>query len=339
MRWQGGPVTSPVPDLDYTATVRRPDWGTLPDAVREAVGEAAGCAVVHADPPPGSGFTGSFAAVVHLRDGRRVFAKAGRGSDDNPHVLRALTQEAGVLAALPPRTPAPRLVGERRVEDGAHPWQVLVMEEVVGRLPQPWTEVDVDAVHHACLQAAAALTPPPAGLAIPTLPDSLRDDTRTLALFDRLDDGSVAPTWGQPAWLVERAAELSRLARAAPDAVAGDTACHGDLRADNVLVHRGRAVLVDWNWLAVAAAWTDFVAVLPLARADGVDADAWVARSPLCRDVDPDAVDAWLANIAAYMLAAAHDPVWVGGSPLVRVHQRRWARTFLDWIGARRGWA
>ena len=79
--------------------------------------------------------------------------------------------------------------------------------------------------------------------------------------------------------------------------------------------------------------------MLPLARADGVDADAWVRRSPLCRGVDPGAVDAWLASVAAYMLAAADDPVWAGGSPLVRVHQRRYARTFLDWIGARRGWA
>lgn len=332
-------MTSPVPDLDYTATVRRPYWATLPDAVQAAVGEAAGCGVVRADPPPGSGFTGSFAAVVHLRDGRRVFAKAGRGRDDNPHVLRALTREASVLAALPSGTPSPRLVGARRVKDGEHPWQVVVTEAVEGRLPQPWTEGDVDAVHRACLQAAAALTPPPAGITLSALPEDLRDDTRTLAHFDRLDDSSIAPTWGQPAWLIERAAELSRLARAAPDAVSGDTACHGDLRADNVLVHRRQAVLVDWNWLAVAAAWTDFVAVLPLARADGVDADAWVRRSPLCRDVDPDAVDAWLANISAYMLAAVDDPVWAGGSPLVRVHQRRYARTFLDWIAARRGWS
>lgn len=332
-------MTSSVPDLDYSATVRRPGWAQLPDAVRAAVGAAAGAAVVRADPPPGSGFTGSFAAVVHLQDGRRVFAKAGRGSAENPHVLRALTQEASVLAALPPAVPAPGLVGARRVEDGEHPWQVVVVEAVEGRLPQPWTESDVHAVHEACQRAASALTPPPAAITLPSLPDDVRADTRTLGLFDGLGDGSLTPTWGQPSWLVERATDLSGLARHAPAAVGGRTACHGDLRADNVLVHRGRAVLVDWNWLAVAAAWTDFVAVLPLARADGVDVDAWVRRSALCRDVDPDAIDAWLAHIAAYMLAAADDPVWPGGSPLVRVHQRRYARTFLDWIAVRRGWA
>ena len=223
-------MTSPVPDLDCTATVRRPAWTQLPDSVRAAVGDAAGSAVTHADPPPGSGFTGSFAAVVHLRDGRRVYAKAGRGSDDDPHVLRALTQEARVLSALPCEVPAPRWVGAERIEDGEHPWQVVVVQAVEGRLPQPWTEADVDTVHEACLRSAAALTPPPAALTLSALPDDLRADTRTLALFDRLGDGTQAPTWGQPSWLVARATELSGRAHAAPEAVAGDTACHSDLR-------------------------------------------------------------------------------------------------------------
>jgi hypothetical protein len=45
----------------------------------------------------------------------------------------------------------------------------------------------------------------------------------------------------------------------------------------------------------VGPAWTDFVGVLPLARADGVDVDAWLRRSPLSRDAHPDDVDTWLA--------------------------------------------
>lgn len=114
------------------------------------------------------------------------------------------------------------------------------------------------------------------------------------------------------------------------------TACHGDLRADNVLVDGERAAFVDWNWLARAAAWTDFVGVLPLARADGVDADAWLRRSPLT--VPADDIDAFLARVAAYLLASADDPPWPGGSALIRVHQRRFARTFLDWLNVRRGW-
>ncbi|GAA4359148.1 hypothetical protein [Angustibacter luteus] len=105
-----------------------------------------------------------------------------------------------------------------------------------------------------------------------------------------------------------------------------------------MLVGPAGAVFVDWNWLMRGAGWTDFVGLLPLARRDGVDVEAWLTRSALTRDVPPASIDAWLAVIAAYMLPNADEPVWPGGPPLVRVHQRLYARTFLDWLGARRGW-
>ena len=136
-----------------------------------------------------------------------------------------------------------------------------------------------------------------------------------------------------------RLPELQALVESAAAALVGKTANHCDLRADNVLIDGGRAVFVDWNWLGVGPAWTDFVGVLPLARAEGVDVDRWVRRSPLTGDVDPDALDAWLATIAGYMLVHADRPIWPGTTPAVRVHQRRYARTFLDWLAVRRGWA
>lgn len=89
----------------------RPQWAELPDVVRRAVSRAAGGQVVRAEPSPGSGFSGSFAAVLHLRTGGRVFAKAG--SDANPHLLEAFSTEATVLAALPTAVPAPRLSRDR----------------------------------------------------------------------------------------------------------------------------------------------------------------------------------------------------------------------------------
>ena len=48
-------MSSPVPEVDYTATVQRPSWTQLPHAVRRAVGAAAGSPVAPADDPPGSG--------------------------------------------------------------------------------------------------------------------------------------------------------------------------------------------------------------------------------------------------------------------------------------------
>ena len=106
-----------------------------------------------------------------------------------------------------------------------------------------------------------------------------------------------------------------------------------------MLVDGDRAVLVDWNFLALGPPWLDLAGLLPAARADGVDADAWVRRSPLLRDVDPVDVDVWLAVLAAYMLANVGKPLWPGAPPALRVHQRRYARLFLDWLGDRRGWA
>ncbi|GAB3673631.1 hypothetical protein GCM10028814_01620 [Angustibacter aerolatus] len=217
-------------------------------------------------------------------------------------------------------------------------WQVLVTEAVAGRLPQPWTDVDLEAVHDACLRVAEALTPSPPGLDVGTLADAFAGDAQVTDCFRRLLDGTLRLTGGQPDWVLDRSRQLQHLVDTAAGALVGTTGCHGDLRADNVLVDGTRATLVDWNWLRPGPAWADLVGVLPLARADGLDAEAWLRRSPLTRDVDPDHVDAWLATVAAYMLANADQPVWPGGPASVRVHQRRYARTFLDWLGARRGW-
>lgn len=325
---------------DYTATVVRPRWHDLPERVRQAVGEAAGSPVARADDPPGSGFTGGFAAVVHLLDGRRVFAKAG--SAVNPHLPRAYAQEALVLQALPAAAPAPRFVGAAHLPPGEadeHEWRVVVAEVAEGRIPHPWTSATLTAAHAACEASVAALTPGPAALELPALRDDLGGDQRVLGCFPRLATGELRLTAGQPTWVPDRFDELAELVRTAADHLDGDTACHFDLRADNMLVGPSGAVFVDWNWLVRGAGWTDFVGLLPLARADGLDVDAWVRRSPLTRDVDPDSIDAWLATIAAFMLRNADDPVWPGGPQSVRDHQRWYARTFLDWLGERRGWA
>jgi hypothetical protein len=218
-------------------------------------------------------------------------------------------------------------------------WRVVVTQEATGRMPHPWTEADLAAVHDACVASAAALTPVPAGLDLPGMPDDYAREPQILGCFAALAAGELALTSGQPGWVADRLPELQALVESSAGHLEGGTANHCDLRADNVLVDGGRALFVDWNWLCVGPPWTDFVGVLPLARADGVEVDAWLDRSELTRGVDADAVDAWLAAVAAYMLANADEPVWPGGPTAVRVHQRRYARTFLDWLGDRRGWS
>jgi hypothetical protein len=329
-----------LPVVDYTATVQRPQWSQLPEVVRHAVGCAAGSPVVRAEPSATSGFSGGFAAVVHLLGGRRVFAKAG--SSTNPHLCTAYAQEAKVLQGLPPGVPCPAFVGAGHLQPGEadeHEWRIVVAEVAQGRLPQPWTEQNLAAAHDACLATAAALTPAPTWLELPSLLDEVGNLPQVQTCFPRLIGGELPLTSGQPGWLPERYEELAQIVTGCPPHLDGDTACHTDLRADNMLVGPAGAVFVDWNWLMRGAAWTDFVGLLPLARLDGVDVDAWLARSPLTRDVDQESVDAWLAALVAFMLPLADQPVWPGGPPAVREHQRLYARAFADWLGVRRGWA
>ena len=102
----------PVPTLDYRVTSRRPAWEELPAAVRAAVETAAGGTVATAGRPVSSGFSGGFAAVLCLADGRDVFAKAVRGQTRTS--CRRMRGRPRCSPRLPLAVPAPRLVGAGR---------------------------------------------------------------------------------------------------------------------------------------------------------------------------------------------------------------------------------
>lgn len=326
-----------VPQVDYATTSRRPAWSELPAEVREAVGRVAGGAVTRAERPVGSGFTGAYAGIVGLCQGRRVFVKAGAPSQ--PHVVGALAQEAAVLSALPRGIPAPGLVGFEAVEG----WSVLVLDVVAGRMPgQPWTPDDVEAVHRACLTMAEVGTPCAVG--DPGLGRALSTDPEILAVAGSLADGSFVGGPELPDWLPAQQAWVAELVLGAEGRFDGVTLCHGDLRPDNLLVARlggGRCVatVVDWNWVGAAAPWVDWVGLLPLMAAQGIDTAALEASSPLTRDADPEAVDAYLATIAAYMLGGYRDDPPPGCTPELRRHQLLMAHLFLEYLRGRRGWA
>lgn len=88
----------PSAPVDYTRTSARPVFAALPEPVRAEIARFAGAPVQAADPPVGSGFTGSYAGVLHLTNGRRVFAKAG--GPGMPHVITGLCREAEVVPLL-----------------------------------------------------------------------------------------------------------------------------------------------------------------------------------------------------------------------------------------------
>lgn len=98
----------PSAPVDYHRTSARPAFAALPAAVREAVAALAGASVASARPPVGSGFTGSYAGVLALADGRRVFAKAAGAT--MPHVVSGLRREGQVLPILASLSCVPHLV-------------------------------------------------------------------------------------------------------------------------------------------------------------------------------------------------------------------------------------
>jgi hypothetical protein len=152
-----------------------------------------------------------------------------------------------------------------------------------------------------------------------TLVDMVLEHPEVMTLWESYDVSRL------PDGLREWAdAHRERLATATARSVAafrGDGWAHGDVRADNMVVEGSTVWIVDWNWLCRAPAWADLGLLLPQVHADGVDlAPAYASR--LLAGIDPADLDAGIAWLATLMLLCADQPVFEGGSPWIRPHQR-----------------
>ena len=230
----------------------RTEWAQLPAPVRAAIEDVCGAAVIWARTQPG-GFSPGLAARVRCANGARYFVKAvsAHANPDTPGLHR---QEARVLAALEPlitsrQLPIPRLHGTV----DRPPWIALVLQDIDGRQPQlPWRTAELRQVVAALDQLADALTPAP--VPAPAVGERLGAEFtgwRTLAASpgrDHLDP-----------WSRTHLDQLADLEATWADHAAGDTLLHADIRADNILLTRQRAMVVDWPWACRGAAFTDLV--------------------------------------------------------------------------------
>lgn len=272
-------------------------WSELPPAVHEAVAGLLGSPVVQAVSQAG-GFSPGAADRVVTADGRRAFVKVV-SAVVNPVSASMHGREGRIARALPAGLPVPELLGSVEV-DG---WTGLVFAEVDGRTPDlPWRADDLRAVLDALDELVRRGTPNP----VPGLP------TAQESLAGELPDDALA-------------------------LVGGDTLGHFDVRADNVLVTAGGAVLVDWPHACTGAPWLDTLLLLAeVDRFGGHDVDGLLARLPVTRDVDPEVLTTVLAGFATFFLDRAAEPP-PPGLPTLRAFQRVQGEALTRWVDRRRG--
>jgi hypothetical protein len=310
------------------ASGTRMQWEQMPVATRNAIEDRLGSEVVDARSQSG-GFSPGLAVRLLLVDNNRVFLKAVCGSP-NPDSPAMHRREARIAAALPAHVPAPAL--RWSMDDGE--WVVLAFEDIDGRAPAlPWRATELERVLAALHELATALTPSP----IEVEPASEQLE-RMFGGWQRIADGAM-PQTSLPAVVRDHVDELVEVESRWPEAVAGDSLVHLDLRADNLLLTADRVFVVDWPWATIAAPWIDLVAMLPsVAMQQGPDPEVVWRAHPLSRGVDDDHVDAFVAALAGMFLEASHRPP-APGIPTLRSFQATQGEQAAAWIARRRGWS
>ncbi|MET8910519.1 phosphotransferase [Micromonospora sp. NPDC004551] len=305
-------------------TKSRIRWSDLPGPVRAAVEEILGDRVVAAESQHG-GFSPGTADRVRTAGGGRAFVKAvsPAQNDRSPTLHRA---EARNAAALPPATPAPRLLGSH--DDGD--WIALVFSDVEGRHPvTPWEAGELAAVLSTLEVMAGVLTPAPAAV-VATATEQLGYD---FGGWRRLADDPPADL---DPWAAARLPELCAATDRGLAALAGDTLCHVDIRADNLLIGPdGSVTVVDWPWACRGPAWLDSLLVLVNVQVHGGhDPEALLAARPLLAGVDPADLTGVLAGFTGFFLDGARQPP-PPGIPTVRAFQRLQGDALLPWLARR----
>jgi aminoglycoside phosphotransferase (APT) family kinase protein len=303
----------------------RVEWAQVPAAVRAAIEDVCGAAVVRARTQPG-GFSPGLAARVRCASGARYFVKAvsAQANPDTPELHR---QEARVLAALEPlitsrQLPVPRLHG---IVDRP-PWIALVLQDIAGRQPQlPWRTAELHQVVAVLDQLADSLTPAP--VPVPDVGQRLGAEFtgwRTLAASpgrDHLDP-----------WSRAHLDQLADLEATWAGHAAGDTLLHADIRADNLLLTRQGVMVVDWPWACRGAAFTDLVLFAPsVALQGGPQPAELIASSRSGGAASPHAVTALVCALAGYLTETSLRPP-PPGLPTIRSFQAAHATIARHWL-------
>ncbi|HEU5405289.1 MAG TPA: hypothetical protein VFU52_04335 [Gaiellaceae bacterium] len=268
-------------------------------------------AVVRAEPldwtPRAGGYSTAERYTVSLDDGRRIFVKTAEAE----HMAAWLRREHEVYRALQGSF-IPQLIGFD--DDGTQP--LLVIEDLSDAdWGSFWTAERVDLVRAALDELHSCAAPP-----------NTHPVRETYAgWFGRWRAVEANPepflslNLRTPAWLDDRLPAILSAADAAP--VDGSAVIHLDVRSDNLCTLKGRAVLVDWNFVSFAAPELDLAAWACSLALEG---------GPQPWDLLPDSPG--LAAFVSGIFAAVAGLPPPETAPTVREFQARQLAVALDWL-------
>ncbi len=305
-------------------------WEYAPERLREAFEAWAGSPVREAHTQP-AGFSPGVAARVLLADGRRCFVKAV-GPDRNPDSAGIHRRELRIISGMPHDVPAPRLLWSH--DEGEAGWVALAFEDIEGEHPrQPWDLGELNCVLDALVRLGERLTPSPLAEGVaPMASDAFpHKGWRNLQREGGRRVSSLAP------WFRSNLDRLTELEAGVPDAVAGETLLHFDIRADNLLLTPERVWFLDWPHAMIGAAWADVVVLAPsVTMQGGPPPEEVVAAHPACLVAEPDHVTAVIAALAGFFTDWASRPP-PPGLPTLRAFQDAQASVARDWLLRRPG--
>jgi hypothetical protein len=302
-------------------------WAQVPAAIRSWAARCGGGG------PPVSvrdlqgGFSPGATSLLEWPE-RAVFVKAV-GPQLNPESPAMYRREARISAVLPPSPCYPRLL--EVFDDGA--WVALAFEAVEGRPPRhPWDSGELAMVADALAAMHDELTPSP-------VPDIEPLSAHAVHLFG---GWSALAALGAPAgldpWAAAHLDRLAQLESGWPEACAGRTLVHGDVRADNVLITADDVVFVDWPHACVGNPAFDVVAWAPsVALEGGPPPEEVLALHDPLRRADPDAVTVLLAAISGFFVSRSLEPAGPG-LPTLRAFQAAQGAVALEWLQRRTRW-
>lgn len=311
----------------------RQQWTDIPPKIRHLIEGYLGAKVVNAETQSG-GFSPGVAARLYTADNQCVFLKA-LGTELNPTSVSFHRNEIKINAQLPENSFAPRLLWSYDDADDTE-WVALLFDNVDGiNPPTPWQEADLQRVMQAMGQLADVLTPSP--IATGQIPGSDEHFAKRIHGWQQIK-ANEASCEKLDAWSQRHLDALCALEKKAPQAVAGQTLVHFDIRADNIVMTDEGIWFVDWPHASIGAAWLDVILFAPsVAMQGGLQPEDLIQLHPACQQADPDAITAAVVSMAGMFAQRSLQPP-PPGLPTLREFQMAQGNVSRQWIAQRTGW-